>query len=77
MKRAGIATSEQLSEYSLRKAQLGFHDHMHQVVRHELVVTGSRIHFEVGKRRAPDLDCVPSLTGAPKHDDHFGVRLLH
>jgi hypothetical protein len=52
MKRAGCTTRRQLSVDSARETELSFNYHVHQIVRHERVVTRRWMHHHIRQPRA-------------------------
>jgi hypothetical protein len=76
MKSARVATSGQLPEHAALKPELGLDYKVQKVVGHPRVVTGSRIHFDIRKRRALRLYRVPSLTYASKDEYHLRPQVV-
>jgi hypothetical protein len=76
MKSARVATSGQLPEHAALKPELGLDYKVQKVVGHPRVVTGSRIHFDIRKRRALRLYRVPSLTYASKDEYHLRLQVV-
>src|SRR5688572_15845375 len=73
MKSTRIAASGQLPKHSARKTELRLDYKVQKVVGHPHVVTGSRVHFDIRKRRTSHLYRVPSLSCASKDEDHLSL----
>src|SRR5262245_34771895 len=54
MKRSGVSARSNLAENAQTQTELTFHDEVHEVVRHDRVVSGRRIHL--GRRESFPID---------------------
>jgi len=70
-KGTGISASSDRSEDGVIELKYRFHDKMQKIVRHKRIKPGSRVHLEIGKPVAPDLDRVPPLACLSKDHDHY------
>src|ERR1041384_2797151 len=76
MKSARVASSRQLPKDPVMQAKLRLDYHVHHVVRHERIITRSWAHQQMREPRALRFHCIPSLTGAAKHEYHFVLPVL-
>ena len=72
-KGAGIPAGCQLPKDATRESKLSLDNQMHHVVRHERVITWSRVHLEIRKFRALHFYCIPLLISASKNKDHLSL----
>jgi hypothetical protein len=76
MKTTGVTAGGQLSKDATSETELSLDYQMHEVVRHERVKTRSRVHLDIRKSGTLRFHCIPSLTGAMKHDNHVMPAII-
>jgi hypothetical protein len=76
MKSTRVTTSGQLPEHSAGKPELSLDNEVQKVVWHPRIVTGCRIHFDIGKWRSLRLYRVPSVTDASKENYHPRLQFV-